>query len=123
MSSALRVDPAGTRGQTTAFTLAGDLDLHTAPVLYPTVGDALSNHSTVILDLAGVTFCDSSGLNALIRLHRRAREAGSRLVLVAPPQQMLRLLSITGASRIFTLHDTLAEAWADTPDAGTPPAP
>ncbi|MCZ4124603.1 STAS domain-containing protein [Streptomyces sp. H39-S7] len=123
MTTTLRVDTAGTRGQTAAFSLAGDLDLHTAPVLYPTVEDVLGSHPTVIMDLTGITFCDSSGLNALIRLRRRAQEAGGDLILVAPSQQMLRLLSITGAARIFTIHAGLPEAWNATPDPGTPPTP
>ncbi|MFF3751436.1 STAS domain-containing protein [Streptomyces sp. NPDC002018] len=122
MTAALRVEIAGTRDQAAAFTVAGNLDLHTAPVLYRRVDDVLGGHPTVMVDLAGVTFCDSSGLNTLIRLHRRAQEAGGRLVLAAPPPQMLRLLTTTGAGRIFTIHASLAEAWQEPPAPGAPPA-
>ncbi|MET7301365.1 STAS domain-containing protein [Embleya sp. NPDC005575] len=121
MTSAPRVDIADTRGQTTALTVTGDLDLHTVAVVHHRVADVLGDHPTVILDLTGVTFCDSSGLNTLLRLRRRAQELGGRLVLVAPPRQMLRLLSVTGAVSVFTIHGSLAEAWAAIPAPGAPP--
>ncbi|MEJ8632288.1 STAS domain-containing protein [Streptomyces sp. MS2.AVA.5] len=100
MTSALRIDVAGTRGQTIALTVAGELDLTTTTDFLPSMQDALINHLTVILDLTGVTFCDSSGLNTLIRLRHRAMDASGQFVLVAPPQQMLRLLNVTGVGRI-----------------------
>lgn len=110
MTTALRIETADTRGRTTALTVAGDLDLHTAPTLDHRVKEVLGDRSTVIVELTGITFCDSSGLNTLLRLRRRAQETGSQFVLAAPPPQMLRLLTITGAGRIFTIHGSLAEA-------------
>ncbi|MFE7932359.1 STAS domain-containing protein [Streptomyces sp. NPDC057456] len=121
MNSGLRVEVADTRERTTALTVAGDLDLNTADVLHRTVEGVLRDHRTAILDLTGVTFCDSSGLNALLRLRRHTQETGSRLVLAAPPAQMLRLLTITGAGAIFTVYGSLAEAWEPYPPAAAPP--
>lgn len=121
MNSALRVDTAETRGQTTALALTGELDLNTATDLYRAVKDALSAYPTTILDLTGVTFCDSSGLNTLIRLRSRARAAGGRLVLAAPPRQMLRLLTVTGAGSSFPLYGSTAEAWQDNSPTEPPP--
>ncbi|MFD4413470.1 STAS domain-containing protein [Streptomyces sp. NPDC058476] len=119
MNPLLRIDTADTRGQAAALTMAGPLDLATAPVLQHTLDEALNHHPTVILDLTGVTFCDSSGLNTLIRLRRRAHNVGGELLLAAPPRQMMRLLTITGADGVFPIHGSLAEAWQAAP--GTPP--
>ncbi|MFC9463131.1 STAS domain-containing protein [Streptomyces coelicoflavus] len=121
MNSALRVVTADTRGRTTALALTGELDLNTAPLLYSTVKNALGTHRTAILDMPGVTFCDSSGLNTLIRLHHQAQDAGSRLILAAPPRQMLRLLTITGVRGILPVYGSLAEAWQAHPAHGAPP--
>lgn len=121
MNPALRVDVTDTRGQTTALAVTGELDLATATRFFRDVGDVLGSHLTVILNLAGVTFCDSSGLNTLLRLRRRAQDTGCRIVLVAPPAQMTRLLTVTGAAGIFTIHGTLAEAWETHTASGTPP--
>ncbi|MFE7776186.1 STAS domain-containing protein [Streptomyces sp. NPDC057445] len=121
MNTLLHVEVADTRGQTRALTVAGDLDLDTAWVLERTVDEVLNDHRTVLLDLTAVTFCDSSGLNTLIRLRRRAQDVGGQLVLVAPPPQMMRLLTITGAGNVFPIHGSLTEAWQAHPASGTPP--
>ncbi|MFE6129824.1 STAS domain-containing protein [Streptomyces sp. NPDC056437] len=72
MTSVLRIRVAGTRGQTIALTLTGEMDLTTATGLHHNVENVLGDHLTVILELSSVTFCDSSGLNTLIRLRHRA---------------------------------------------------
>ncbi|MGW0605840.1 STAS domain-containing protein [Streptomyces sp. NPDC002644] len=123
MNSALKVDLTDTRGRTAALTVTGPLDLTTAAALGRGVENALSEHPTVILDLTGVTFCDSSGLNTLLRLRRHAQDTGGQLVLAAPPPQMLRLLTLTGTDSIFPLHSSLAEAWEAHPAPGAPPTP
>ncbi|WP_157880776.1 STAS domain-containing protein [Streptomyces sp. Root1310] len=51
----------------------------------------------------------------------RCQEAGGRLVLAAPPPQMLRLLTVTGARGIFPLYGSLAEAWETRPPTAGPP--
>ncbi|MFH8991522.1 STAS domain-containing protein [Streptomyces sp. NPDC017940] len=121
MNSALHIDLADTRGQTAALTVSGELDLTTFGALDRGLEDALSEHPTLILDLTGVTFCDSSGLNTLLRLRRRAQDTGGQLVLAAPPPQMLRLLTLTGTDSIFALYGSLAEAWSAHPAPGAPP--
>ncbi|MEU4040036.1 STAS domain-containing protein [Streptomyces collinus] len=116
MNAVLHLDAADTRGHANALTVNGPLDHTTAAILDRTVEDALRRHATVILDLTGVTFCDSSGLNTLIRLHRGAHSIGGQLALAAPPAQMMRLLTTTGADRIFPIHGSLAEAWQTHPE-------
>jgi anti-sigma B factor antagonist len=119
MNSRLSVETADTRGQAVALTVAGPLDMATVPVLEHAVNKAFDDHPKVILDLAGVTFCDSSGLNTLVRLRRRAQHSGGKLLLAASPRQMMRLLTITGADHVFSIYGSLAEAWAAAP--GPPP--
>ena len=50
----------------------------------------------VVLDLAGVTFCDSQGLGTLVVLSRKATVAQSVLVLINVGDFLLRVLDITG---------------------------
>lgn len=92
--------------------MSGDLDLLAAPELYQRGAHAVEGRHNLILDLSGVTFCDSSGFNALIRLRRRAEEAGGRLLLAAPPEQVVRLLALSGAQVLFPTTETLDEARA-----------
>jgi anti-sigma B factor antagonist len=98
--------------QAAVIAVAGELDLLAAPELYQRAVSALEGRQDLIIDMSRVTFCDSSGFNALIRLHRRAKEAGGQLTLAAPPDQVTRLLTLSGAESIFPTRATLAEARA-----------
>jgi len=53
------------------------------------------------VDLAGLTFCDASGLGALARVARYAREAGRQLSLVSARPPLLKIMRITGLDRTF----------------------
>ena len=50
----------------------------------------------VVLDLDGVTFCDSQGLGTLVVLSRKATLAHSCLILINVGEFLLRVLDITG---------------------------
>jgi len=77
--------------------LTGEIDLSTAPRLSITVTELLAEPpSRVVLDMAGVTFCDSQGLGTLVVLSRKASLAQSCLVLTNVGDFLLRVLDITG---------------------------
>lgn len=99
-------------GAAAVLALSGDLDLLAAPDLYQRGAHAAEDRHNLILEMSGVKFCDSSGFNALIRLRRRTEEAGGRLVLAAAPEQVRRLLALSGAEVLFRTTETLAEARA-----------
>ena len=75
----------------TGFRLIGELDLSTAPRLKAAL-DGLPQGS-VTLDLAGLTFIDSSGLHAIMRFASSANGNGP-LTLANPPAFVSRLLEI-----------------------------
>jgi anti-sigma B factor antagonist len=123
MSNPLKIDEiTRTDDRAAVISMAGELDLATAPELYSRAATSLETRPILILDMSGITFCDSSGFNALIRLRRRAEEAHGRLILAAPPDQVLRLLALSGAESIFHVYAGLDEARAALPgttgDAG-----
>jgi anti-sigma B factor antagonist len=77
--------------------LSGEIDLSTAPLLSGTISDLLADGPPrVVLDMAGVTFCDSQGLGTLVVLSRKAGLAQSCLVLTNVGDFLLRVLDITG---------------------------
>lgn len=82
----------------------GELDIDRAPALRTVLWEAPARPnapSDVIVDLSGVDFCDSSGLNVLIAARLAARESGRGLRLAAPCTQVARLPAVTGADRAF----------------------
>jgi anti-sigma B factor antagonist len=110
LSEQLSVEVTESREGLSVVSAAGELDLLTAPELYQLGAGAIEQQPTLILEMSGVTFCDSSGFNALLRLRRRALDEGGQLVLAAPPEQVQRLLALTGAEGAIPVHPTLAQA-------------
>jgi anti-sigma B factor antagonist len=69
----------------------------TAAQLSSAVNEVLTDPPPrVVLDLGGVTFCDSQGLGTLVVLSRKASHAQSLLVLTHVGDFLLRVLDITG---------------------------
>ncbi|MFN8051013.1 MAG: STAS domain-containing protein [Acidimicrobiales bacterium] len=78
-------------------TVAGELDVRTAgelaEVLEPLV---TKERCSVVVNLSGVDFMDSSGLRALVRAANEASSAGGSLVLARVSDSVKRLLEVTG---------------------------
>ncbi len=79
----------------------------------------------ILLDLASVGFLDSSGLGAIIALHK-AMPPGRQLELAGLTPNVARVFRLTHMDSVFTIHDTVPEtagqdAVALSP-AGGPPA-
>lgn len=69
----------------------------TAAQLSTVVNEVLTDPpARIVLDLAGVTFCDSQGLGTLVVLSRKASHAQSLLILTHVGDFLLRVLDITG---------------------------
>ncbi|WP_423834522.1 STAS domain-containing protein [Streptomyces manipurensis] len=97
-------------GRTAVVRPAGEIDIDTAPSLGRALTHALgfvamSRADRVVADCSRVTFCDSSGLNALIAARLQAVEAGTTLHLANPAPQLQRLLQMTGAAPLFPRQD------------------
>jgi anti-sigma B factor antagonist len=64
----------------------------------------------LIVDMSGTEFCDSTGLNVLVRAHKRLADAGGELLLVATEPTLLRIFKVTGMDTMFHLFASLDEA-------------
>ncbi|MFJ9523158.1 STAS domain-containing protein [Kitasatospora sp. NPDC101801] len=99
--------------------ITGDLDYETAPRLRQAVADiALTGGQLLVLDLAGLKFCDSSGITALLAARNLATEKEVAIAIAAVPDNTLRILRIVGLDRVFTLHPDAATAIASSSPAG-----
>jgi anti-sigma B factor antagonist len=79
------------------FHLAGEIDVLTVTQLSTLVNEILADPPTrIVLDMAGVTFCDSQGLGTLVVLSRKAQHARTVLALANVGDFLLRVLDITG---------------------------
>jgi anti-anti-sigma factor len=74
--------------------VSGELDLLTVPQLRDALSNAGDRSRDLVLDFAGVSFVDSSGLGLLLATARATQERGAALVLRAPTPTVRRLLGI-----------------------------
>jgi anti-sigma B factor antagonist len=86
--------------------LIGEIDMSTVSRLAAAVDDVLIEPpARVVLDMAGVTFCDSQGLGTLVVLSRKATLAHSYLVLVNVGGFLIRVLDITGLRNALMIQE------------------
>lgn len=64
----------------------------------------------LIVDMAKVDSCDSSGLSALLIAHRTMREHGGQVWLIHVHKKVMNILKISQLDRLFQIHHSLAEA-------------
>jgi anti-anti-sigma factor len=100
----------------TTLTVAGDVDMGTADELRAAGLRGLVANPTDLLriDLSGITFLDSSALNALIAIHNAGAD---QVVLVAPSKPALRILQLTALDDVFVFEP----AQGDVPRAPADP--
>lgn len=80
--------------------LAGELDVQTAPQLLDEAAPACAQGDLVV-DCAGLTFLDSSGVGALVTLRKRCEDAGGRVRLVEVPGRIELVLRISGLDKLL----------------------
>lgn len=100
-------------GGTRVVTLRGELDAHDAPALRTMFSEAVEGapaEPRVVLDLAQVTFLDSTALGCIVGLLRRVGEAEGELRVVLPGAPTVRIFEITGLDAIFRTYPTRAAA-------------
>ena len=90
--------------------LRGVLDVADAVSVAAALTAVAARQRDIIIDLAGLEFIDSSGVAALVRGRKQARYAGGELLLAAPQQQVLRVLTLTRLIDVFPVHASVAEA-------------
>jgi len=94
-------------GETVVVEASGDLDLSVAKTFENELRKALSDGaSAVVLDLAQVTFIDSAGLRALIRVAEEVTQKGARLSIrgeLSPAVK--RLLDVSGVGERLPFVD------------------
>ncbi|MFE9483759.1 STAS domain-containing protein [Streptomyces spororaveus] len=108
LSMNTRTTPAGP-----VIELAGGLDHHSAVQVRGALpGLAVGEGQQLVIDLAGLTFCDSSGITALIAARNHALAAHATIALAAVPERVTRIFRVVGLDHVFPTHPTAQAAEA-----------
>jgi anti-anti-sigma factor len=87
-------------------TVCGDIDITTVSTLSEHLGHlARKNPQRLVIDLAGVSFIDSSGLGGFVRI-RKALPADCPVVIRSPQRRVRKLFKITGLDSVIAFERT-----------------
>lgn len=92
--------------------VAGEVDLSWSADIRRAILDALDARQPVLVDLAGVTYIDSSGIASFVEGYQRARRDGVQFGLVAVSAAVLAVLRLARLDRVFPIHTDVAAARA-----------
>jgi anti-sigma B factor antagonist len=95
---------------TVVATISGEIDMSNAGELEVTLSTSTSNEALgLVLDLSGVDYLDSAGIQLLFKLHSALRTRGQALVLVVPEESLVagtfRLAGLSGPIPMVTRTD------------------
>ena len=106
-----RVTVASLSNWLSLVSVSGALDLYTCERLQRSIDEAASvGADTVLVDLSGVGFIDSTALGVIVQETKRLEGRGVVLALVTDDPRTLRVLEVTGLDRVMRRHATLHDA-------------
>jgi anti-sigma B factor antagonist len=88
-------------GETATVRVHGDVDLSSAGLLGTELKAAVAESGTVIADLSGVSFLDSTGVRALVDAYRSATKLGRNLYVEGAHSWVAKVLDMTGVGPLL----------------------
>jgi len=93
----------------TVLTVAGDIDMMTAPQMQGRVDAVLSRRpSALVIDLSDVAFLGSAGIGVLVQVHNDDRDMSFAVVARGPATS--RPLHLLGLDKLFQIYPSVADA-------------
>ena len=94
--------------------LSGEIDAATGPTLRTLTFDLVERSNLPLLvDMTGVTFCDSTGLNIAAAVRRHAQAKNCPVAFFGFNQRVRKVFRVTGMDQFVPTYATLADAAAD----------
>lgn len=91
--------------QDNVLCVSGEVDFANVSKFLRFLNRMRHEYQTVIVDLSGVAYMDSTGFGVLLRACRELRYAGGQLVLRRPSPHVRRMLEVTDMLRFFQLDE------------------
>lgn len=113
--------PVAWLGEAAVITLPEEIDISNSEQVREELLSLLNRGPAVmIVDMANTTFCDSAGVNALVRAHKRATANGAEIRLVVASLGVQRVLAITGVDRLIPVYPSMTASLAEPGEPAEP---
>jgi anti-sigma B factor antagonist len=97
----------------TLVELAGEADVTNSDKLREMLeAEVAKQPQTMIIDLSGLRFMDSSALHVILRVSRTMDRQGGVLALVSPREPVAKMLRLTAADQLIPVYASVTEATA-----------
>lgn len=97
------------QGDFTVIELAGEVDLSQSPLARQQILGVVERGAHLLVDMAGVSYIDSSGVASLVEGYQAARRKGQSFGLVAVSDSALSVLSLARLDKVFPIHASVAD--------------
>ena len=85
-------------------TLTGEIDLETSPQARQVLLNTVDQSAKLLIDMASVTYIDSSGIATLVEAFQRAKKKGGQLAFICLNPAVVRVLSLARLDKVFVIH-------------------
>jgi stage II sporulation protein AA (anti-sigma F factor antagonist) len=107
----LSVEVTLPREDVALIVVEGYLDIDTATEFQHHLANQLHHgRRHFLIDLSGVPFMDSSGMNIVLRIYQEVREISGSVHIISPAPAVRRVLDLTGVSITVPVSDSLDAA-------------
>ncbi len=100
------------QGGILVVSIEGDVDLQSSPEVRKVLLEAVARKTSVVVDMSGIGYIDSSGVASLVEALQTARKGGTDFSLAALSDGAKRVLQLARLDKIFTIYDALDDALA-----------
>jgi anti-sigma B factor antagonist len=101
-----------TKPDVTVLTVSGEIDMDTAADLTEAMTRALTHSKHLVVDLADVSFIDSTGLRSLVDIHIEASRTDREVKLAVGNGQARRPIEISGLNQVLSVYESVESAVA-----------
>lgn len=90
--------------------LTGEIDLESSPQARKILLDTVDHSAKLLIDMASVTYIDSSGIATLVEAFQRAKKQGKHVAFICLSPAVVRVLSLARLDKVFAIHTDVESA-------------
>ncbi len=87
----------------------GDVDLSCSPDARKSILDVLQADKNLLIDLAKVSYIDSSGVASLVEAYQTAKKQSLKFGLVGVSEAAMSVLKLARLDKVFPIHNSVEE--------------
>ena len=94
-------------GRYSVISLSGEIDLHCSAEARSAILSELATQQSILVDLSGVKYIDSSAVASLVEGYQMAKHANLEFILVAVSQEALQVLKLARLDKVFVIQPSV----------------